>query len=92
MCFPRKPSLGHYSGNRAQWTVAYRAGRIAEKCLSAPDPSTSGLPWKARLIVSFERHAHQDPLSLPVSTRLAARRLINEIVEENRPDSAASNN
>lgn len=82
MCFPRKPGLGRYLGNRTQWTLAYRAARIAEKRGTAPDPATFGLPWKARLVVAFDRHDHCDRLHSPVLTRLASWRLIREIIEE----------
>lgn len=52
MCFARKAGLGHYNGTRAEWCAAYRAARIGERDGLEPDPATSGLVWKAGLIVA----------------------------------------
>ena len=81
MCFPRKPSLGRYSATRADWSRCYRQARIAAGRGLAPDPKSSGIAWKAQLIVAFERRGH-DPLAYPVQCRLNAHRIINEIRAE----------
>jgi len=64
MCFPRKASLGCYSGTRT---------------------------WKAGLVVAYDRPA-LDPLACPVGSRLAAYRMINEIlsVQARMADSSES--
>lgn len=80
MCFARKPGLGHYHGSRRDWRKAYRSARIAARDGLEPDPATSGIVWKARLIVAYDRSQHIDPLSFPVSARLESKRLIDEII------------
>jgi hypothetical protein len=47
MCFPRKPSLGRYSGTREQWAIAFN-----------------------------------DPLAIPALDRLAAKKIIDSILNE----------
>lgn len=91
MCFPRKASLGRYSGTRAQWRRAYRNARLAAANGLPPDPANSGLIWKAGLIVAYDRPA-VDPLACPVGSRLAAYRMINEIlsVQARMADSSES--
>jgi len=79
MCFPRKPSLGRYHGSRLQWQQAYREARIAAAQGIPPDPARSGIVWKAQLIVAYDR-PRLDDLALPVQGRLAAQRLINEVL------------
>ncbi len=81
MCFPRKPSLGRYSATRAEWCQSYRQARIAAARGLDPDPKSSGIAWKAQLIVAFERRGH-DPLAYPAQCRLNAHRIINEIRAE----------
>lgn len=83
MCFPRKTSLGRYSGTKAQWRSAYRAARIANAQGIPPNPVNSGIEWKAQLIVAYERPS-LDPLACSVLGRLAAYRIIDEIVSVER--------
>lgn len=80
MCFLRKPGLGHYHGTRADWRNAYRAARIAQRNGKDPDPATSGLTWKAGLIVAYERADYADPLTHPVVARMESKRIIDEIL------------
>jgi hypothetical protein len=80
MCFARKPGLGHYSGSRVEWKRAYRAARIAKRDGIEPDPATSGIIWKAGLIVAYERADHNDPLTCPLAARLASKHIIDEII------------
>lgn len=81
MCFPRKASLGRYTGTRTQWRRAYRDARLAAANGLPPDPANSGLNWKAGLIVAYDRPA-LDPLACPVHGRLAAHRFMSEIITE----------
>lgn len=69
MCFARKASLGHYNGTRAEWRAAYRAARIAER---------EGL--EPGLIVAYDRAEYNDQLTRPLSSRLEAKRIIDEIL------------
>lgn len=83
LCFRRKPSLGRYSATRGEWRKSYREARIAARVGLKPNPRTSGIAWKAQLVVAFERQGH-DPLAYPVQCRLNAHRIINGIrAEEN---------
>jgi len=82
MCFPRKASLGRYTGNRRDWLRCYRIARQAARRGLRPDPSTDGLMWKAQLVVAFERNS-PDPLVASGPERLAFKRLMDEIVGEN---------
>lgn len=82
MCFPRKASLGHYSGTRAEWVTAYRAARMDERAGTKPDPKHKGLRWKAALIVAFERQEHADPLAESLSSRKLASDIIDEILDK----------
>ncbi|MDX1296618.1 MAG: hypothetical protein R3260_00045 [Pseudomonas sp.] len=79
MCFPRKASLGRYSGNRKEWLRHYRAARVSARAGVSPDPACAGLDWKAQLIVHYERD-RQDELSVPAANRLAVSRLIDEVL------------
>jgi hypothetical protein len=81
MCFPRKPSLGRYSGTREQWAIAFRNARITMKAERCPDPSLSGIAWKAQLIVAYDR-TWTDPLAIPALDRLAAKKIIDSILDE----------
>lgn len=81
MCFPRKHSLVRYSGTRAVWRCAYRAARIAAGQGLPPNPAYSGIQWKAQLIVAYERPP-LDSLACSVLGRLAAYRIIKEIVSD----------
>lgn len=80
MCFARKASLGQYKGTRADWHSAYRAARIAKRKGLEPDPATSGLVWKAGLIVAYERSEYIDQLTHPLAARLEAKQIIDEIL------------
>ena len=82
MCFPRKASLGRYTGNRRDWQWCYRTARLAARRGLRPDPTIDGLLWKAQLVVAFERNS-PDPLAAPGPDRLAFKRLLDEIVGEN---------
>lgn len=82
MCFPRKASLGGYKGTRDEWAAAYRSARAKARSGGEPDPATDGIVWKAALIVAFERHDYNDPLTYSICTRLATKRLIDEITSE----------
>lgn len=79
--FQRKPGLGRYNGSRQEWTEAYRVARLGCREGKEPSPRLSGLPWKAGLIVQFDRHPWRDPLAVPVQNRLASMKLIDEIVD-----------
>lgn len=81
MCFPRKASLGRYNANRTQWKRAYREARckIGDGC--SPNHLLSGIEWKAQLIVADERE-RIDPLTIPVLNRLAAQKIIEEILSQ----------
>ncbi|SER94862.1 hypothetical protein SAMN04244573_04635 [Azotobacter beijerinckii] len=78
--FKRKPWLGRYNATRAEWKAAYRAARIAIGQGAEPDPATDGVLWKAQLVVAYERSGHGDRLKQPASVKLAAKRLMDEIV------------
>lgn len=82
MCFPRKPTLGNYNGNRTEWIAAYRAARIDYKKGIEPNPSFTGIRWKAGLIVAYERQEYLDTLTHPVANRLESKRLIDKILRE----------
>jgi len=82
MCFKRKPTLGHYNGTREEWIAAYRRARQDYRVSRDPDSEAPPLLWKAALIVHSERQELCDPLVTPVTARLEAGRLINEILEE----------
>lgn len=83
----RKPGLGCYIGTRAEWGRCYRDARILEWSRKYGDGSEptiwrlTGLEYKAARIVCYERDAI-DPLTIPASRRIAADRLIGEILEE----------
>jgi len=62
-----------------QWRRAYREARIAAGKGLPPDPARSGIVWKAQLIVAYDR-PRLDDLALPIQGRLAAQRLINEVL------------
>ncbi|WP_349618168.1 hypothetical protein [Azotobacter salinestris] len=78
--FKRKPGLGRYNATHAEWKEAYHAARIAIGQGAEPDPKTDGVAWKAQLVVAYERNGHGDRLEQPASVKLAAKRLIDEIV------------
>lgn len=80
MPFQRKPGLGHYNATRSEWMAAYRVARVRAGKGMAPDPSTSGIQWKAQLIVSEREDS--GPLSVPAQSRLEANKLINELLSE----------
>lgn len=82
MCFKRKSSLGRYNANRADWVRAYRKARLELREGKKPDPTTSGVIWKAALIVNHELNEICDPLTIPVLVRLDCLRMINEIISE----------
>lgn len=80
MSLQRNAGLGRYSGTRREWRIAYQRARVAEREGVPPDPATSGLTWKAALIVAFERQNSRDRLQWPLLSRLHEKRLIDEIV------------
>lgn len=80
MCFPRKPYLGHYNASRREWAEAYRSARIKSSLGSKPDAAYPGIAWKAELVVSERNQI--DPLTMPGNNRLAAARLIYEVLSE----------
>lgn len=82
MCFKRKPWLGHYSGTREDWRIAYRAARILEWQGQEMPPGVPSLKWKAGLIVAFERHDYADPLTWPVTNRLELKGLIDQVAAD----------
>ena len=84
MAFQRKSSLGHYTGSRNEWLSAYRTARSLYQAGLDPEYDCTGLKWKAQLIVFNERD-QQDPLSVPMAGRLIAKRIIDEILAETRP-------
>lgn len=81
MCFPRKPALGHYNATRSEWLAAYRNARIVESRGARAPTNVGGVAWKAHLIVAFDRKT-PDELEMPVTSRLATNRLIDEILAE----------
>ena len=81
MCFARNPSLGRYSGTRAQWMAAYRSARCSIRRGDKADCTLTGLSWKATLIVYNERNG-VDNLTTPAVARLAAKHIIDEILSE----------
>lgn len=80
MCFARKSWLGHFNATRREWREAYRAARVNAGLGKEPDPTNSGVGWKAELIV-FGR-GQIDPLTISGTARLYAERAINEILNE----------
>jgi hypothetical protein len=82
MCFLRNAALGQYNGSRKDWRLAYRNARLNQRIGIHPDPTTTGLVWKAALIVSYERAAHHDLLMSPLINRIALKRIIDEIMSE----------
>lgn len=81
MCFPRKPSLGHYNASKLEWKEAYRAARIRLKNCAEPDYSMDGVYWKAQLIISCERD-QIDRFSMGAQARLDCMRLTDELLSE----------
>lgn len=78
--FTRQPRLGRYNATLEEWKQAYRHARMRRQ--QEPDSSTSGIIWKAQLIITYERSAYLDPLQAPLRERLAAKKLVAEIVGE----------
>ncbi len=78
----RRASLGRYNANRAEWNATYRLARTNARAGREPNSTIGGILWKAALIVAFERHAHNDPMTYSMVERLASKRLIDEIVNE----------
>ncbi|WP_177454462.1 hypothetical protein [Pseudomonas sp. Irchel 3E13] len=74
----RQPGLGRYNATLEEWKRAYRHARMRRQ--QEPDSTSSGITWKAQLIITFERSVFLDPLEVPLRDRLAAKRLIDEIV------------
>ncbi len=75
MCFPRRGGLGHYNCSRAEWIAAYRSARVRARAGFDPDPSTSGIAWKASLIVAHDRGPYVDALSSSSVANLFVKRL-----------------
>lgn len=82
MCFSRKPELGNYNATRSEWLRAYRSARVNAREGMGPDPVNDGVTWKAELIVS--ERSRIDPLIIPGESRLAAFRVIEEILSEQK--------
>ena len=80
MCFARNPGLGQYNATRSEWLEAYRSARVKASLGVEPEPASDGVTWKAELIVSDRNRI--DPLTIPGANRLAAERVINEILNE----------
>lgn len=80
MCFARKSWLGQFNATRKEWREAYRAARVNARSGKEPDPTNSGVVWKAELIVSERDQI--DPLTMSGASRLAAEQVINEILSE----------
>lgn len=78
MCFARKPWLGCYNATREEWGKAYRAARIARREGCEPDPSLSGIAWKATLIITGDRERHDD-LSVPIFGRLLVFKMCSQL-------------
>jgi hypothetical protein len=87
--FSRQPSLGQYNATREEWRQVYREARQRARRAQEPDASTSGITWKAQLIVTFERGLHLDQLQSPIGERLTAKKLIDGIVGLKVPDAGA---
>lgn len=77
----RKPGLGQYNATRSEWLTVYRAARIKANLGEGPNPANDGITWKAELIV-YDRNNEIDPLTFTGATRLAAMRVINDILKE----------
>jgi len=80
MCFQRQPGLGRYNSGRSEWLGAYRTARISAAQGFGPDAANDGVWWKAELIV--QERAIEDQLMVPVVNRLAAQRVIEDILNE----------
>lgn len=78
----RKSGLGRYRAGRTEWRAAYRLARLLIGGGAKPNAILQGVEWKAQLIVAHDRSDIVDPLMLPVSVRLDAQRMINEIIAE----------
>ena len=83
MCFVRKSGLGRYSGTRSQWRSVYRSARCSKKRGDEADYTLTGLAWKATLVVFNERNG-VDNITIPAVAKLAAKRIINELLAEER--------
>lgn len=80
----RKPGLGTYTGTRKEWESAWRCARIHKREGHTHDPRDSGLKWKARLIVHYERTDVCDPLAVDVRARIWALQCVEGILDRER--------
>ncbi|TCV62763.1 hypothetical protein [Pseudomonas fluorescens] len=62
--------------NKEQWHQAYQSARIEMRRNPEPDATNRGIKWTALLIISNGRAQSIDPLTTPISQRLAASRLV----------------
>ena len=61
---------------KEQWHHAYQSARIEMRRNPEADSTIRGIKWTALLIISNGRAQSIDPLTAPISQRLAAFRLI----------------
>ncbi|MBV7515658.1 hypothetical protein [Pseudomonas sp. PDM25] len=64
--------------NKEQWHQAYQSARIEIRRNPEPDATNRGIKWTALLIISNGRAQSIDPLTAPISQRLAASRVANQ--------------
>jgi len=79
----RKPGLGNYNVPKNEWACAYRRARTRYRQGFDADETGTGIEWKAELIVNYERHA-RDKLDFLPSETLCAKRLIDELLEDEK--------
>lgn len=69
---------------REKWRKAYRKARIRHKSGLPPDVTKTGIPWQAQRIVAYGRANYRDFLTTPVMNRLATKRIIDELIAEEK--------
>ena len=70
------PAKAEADINKEQWHQAYQSARIEMRRNPEPDATNRGIKWTALLIISNGRAQSIDPLTAPISQRLAASRSI----------------
>ncbi|WP_343177099.1 hypothetical protein [Pseudomonas sp. 4810-S13] len=70
------PAKAEADVNKEQWHQAYQSARIEMRRNPEADSTIRGIKWTALLIISNGRAQSIDPLTAPISQRLAASRLI----------------
>ncbi|MBC2383862.1 hypothetical protein HF209_23245 [Pseudomonas sp. WS 5096] len=70
------PAKAEADINKEQWHQVYQSARIEMRRNPEPDATNRGIKWTALLIISNGRAPSIDPLTAPISQRLAASRLV----------------